>query len=350
MGTAISSSTRQGKGAERNAFSGSARRQIRTELAAWFRANGRDLPWRRTTDAYAVLVSEFMCQQTQVATVVDYYERWMRAFPAVRSLAEADEQAVLGHWQGLGYYSRARNLHRAARMVMERHDGEIPADPVLLKALPGVGDYTAAAVMAFAFDRPAAVVDANVARVLARLCDYREPIDSARGKAFLHDAAAGLQAGRGGAREFNSALMELGAIICKPRTPLCPECPIRDACRTRAPEALPIKRARPVVTMVTERRAFISDGERVFLAQSSARWRGMWMLPEVDEPGALGHVEIYPITRYRVRMEVVRMRPPEDGTLRAFPLAALDAVPIPSPHRRVIRALATAGRSMHRAA
>jgi A/G-specific adenine glycosylase len=311
------------------------------KLLAWFRENGRDLPWRRTRDPYAVLVSEFMAQQTTVAAVVPYFERWMKLFPTVAALAKADEQSVLAAWQGLGYYSRARNFHRAAKALVERHGGEIPADLAALRALPGIGEYTAGALMAFAFDKPAPVVDANVARVLARLHDFREPVDSTRGKAFLREASMDLQPAAEGAREMNSAVMELGALVCKPRAPLCPACPIRGACRSRDPEALPVKRPKQAVTSVTERRAFVADEEFLHLAPATTRWRGMWILPEVEAHGApVAHVEIYPITRYRVRMEVVRLAPDAVAGLRAFSFEELDAAPIPSPHRRAIRALA----------
>jgi A/G-specific adenine glycosylase len=309
-------------------------------LLAWFREHGRDLPWRRTHDPYAVLVSEFMAQQTTVAAVVPYFERWMKLFPTVAALAEADEQSVLAAWQGLGYYSRARNFHRAAKAVVERHGGKIPADLEALRALPGIGEYTAGAVMAFAFDKPAPVVDANVARVLARLHDFREPIDTTQGKVFLREAALGLQPQGEGAREWNSAVMELGALVCKPRASLCPACPIRDACRTREPESLPVKRPKQAVTSVIERRAFVTDGKFLHLAPATVRWKGMWILPEVEPNGAsVAHIENYPITRYRVRMEVVRLAPGAVPGLRAFSLAELDAAPIPSPHRRAIRAL-----------
>ncbi len=281
-----------------------------------------------------------MCQQTTVVAVVPFFERWMREFPTVKVLAEADEQAVLGLWQGLGYYSRARNLHRAAKAIVERHCGEVPADLTLLENLPGIGAYTAGAVMAFAFDQPAPVVDANVARVLARLHDFREPIDTTRGKAFLTEAAWGLQP-EAGAGEFNSALMELGALICKPRAPLCLTCPIRGACRAGEPETLPMKRARQAVTDVTERRAWIVEDGAIHLALSTSRWKGMWILPEINAPASpVAHVENYPITRYRVRMEVVAAEPSFIPGLQAFPLDKIEAIPIPSPHRRAIRALA----------
>lgn len=317
------------------------------DLLAWYRRAGRDLPWRRTRDPYAVLVSEFMCQQTTVAAVVPYFERWMRRFPTVAALAAAQESDVLGLWQGLGYYSRARNLHRAAKAIVERHAGVVPEDLDALRALPGIGEYTAGAVFAFAFDRPAAVVDGNVARVLARWFDVRDPIDATAGRRALRDHALALQPEKG-AGEFNSALMELGALVCKPRKPACPECPVRGECRAGDPEALPVKRPRAVVTDVRERRVFVSDGECLHLARSAARWKGMWILPEADVAGEPAHVETYPITRYRVRMEVVRAAPGVIAGLVAFPLDALDDVPIPSPHRRAIRALAGADAKRHR--
>lgn len=318
-----------------------------SDLLAWYRRAGRDLPWRRTRDPYAILVSEFMCQQTTVTAVVPYFERWMRRFPTVTALAAAEEGDVLGLWQGLGYYSRARNLHRAAQAIVERHGGVVPDDLDALRALPGIGEYTAGAVFAFAFDRPAAVVDANVARVLARWFDVREPIDATAGRRALRDHALALQPGQG-AGEFNSALMELGALICKPRKPVCPECPVRGECGAGDPEALPVKRPRAVVTDVRERRVFVSDGASLHLARSEGRWRGMWILPEADVPGEPVHVETYPITRYRVRMEVVRAAPGAVAGLVAFPWAELESVAIPAPHRRAIRALAGADAKSHR--
>lgn len=315
-----------------------------SKLLAWYQASKRDLPWRRTRDPYAILVSEFMAQQTTVAAVVPYYERWMREFPTVAALATADEQAVLTAWQGLGYYSRARNFHKAAQAMVERHDGKVPDTLEELESLPGIGAYTAGAVIAFAYDRPAPVVDANVARVLARLHDLREPIDTTRGKALLREAALALQPEEVGACELNSALMELGALVCKPREPLCGSCPIRGACRTSDPESLPMKRPRQAVTTVTERRAFIREEGYLHLALSTARWKGMWILPEVEaNRQAPAHIETYPITRYRVHMEVVQVPAGILEGLRAFPIDALDGVPIPSPHRRAIRAVLAAG-------
>ena len=223
-----------------------SRARLRSKLVAWFGKAARDLPWRRTRDPYAILVSEVMLQQTQVATVIPFYERWLARFPDFGALASADESEVLSVWQGLGYYSRARNLHRAAKTVVAAHGGEMPRDPMFIRALPGIGRYTAGAVASFAFDLPEPLVDANVARVLARLLDLHTPIDSTAGQAALWSAAIALVPQKG-ARTFNSALMELGALVCAPRTPQCLLCPIRTHCAAFAngtAESLPRKKPR----------------------------------------------------------------------------------------------------------
>jgi len=213
-------------------------------LHAWYRANARDLPWRRRGDAYAVWVSEIMLQQTRVTAAIPYYERWMLALPTLRALARADDHTVLRLWEGLGYYSRARNLLRAARIVVERHGGRIPDDPREFQALPGVGPYTAAAVMSIAFGRDLAVVDGNVRRVLARLTALPEDPRSGEGRRRIDRLARDLlPPGRAGVH--NQALMELGALVCPPRSPSCAACPLREPCLGRAtPEAYPVRRPR----------------------------------------------------------------------------------------------------------
>jgi A/G-specific adenine glycosylase len=312
--------------------------KIRENLAAWFAAQGRDLPWRRTADPYAILVSEFMLQQTTVAAVTGYFARWMDRFPTVESLAAAAEKDVLALWQGLGYYSRARNLQRAAQAVVERHGGRVPGSVEALRALPGVGEYTAGAVAAFAFDRPVPVIDANIARVLARLKNWTAPIDDAAGRAFLREAAGVLLPGSGG-RLHTSALMELGALVCTARAPRCDRCPVRALCRAERPETLPVKRARPEIEAVAETRAFVFAQDRLWLEPSGGpRWRGLWILPEARTARRPVHVETYPITRYRVAMAVVAESLPRPG-LEGFPLDALP--PMPSPHRRAVAAVRT---------
>jgi len=201
---------------------------IRRRLLAWYRRHQRELPWRKTRDPYAVWISEVMLQQTQVAAVIPYYQRFMAAFPDVRRLAAADLQTVLKMWEGLGYYARARHLHTAARHIVARHSGRFPETQPEVKALPGVGDYIAAAVMSIAFDAPAAVVDGNVKRVLARLFCIAAPVNSPAALSVFQPAADRLLGRPPG--EFNQALMELGALVCRPAAPLCSGCPLKIAC------------------------------------------------------------------------------------------------------------------------
>jgi A/G-specific adenine glycosylase len=210
---------------------------FRRRLAAWFRRHGRDLPWRRTRDPYAVVVSEFMLQQTQVSRVLDYYQPFLHRYPTFAQLAAATPRAVREAWDGLGYYRRAQHLHRLARAVVVEHGGRLPATAPELEKLPGIGPYTAGAVSCFAFERPAAAVDTNVARVLRRWFGTRG------GGSDLRALARALQPRRGRAAwVFNQAVMELGALICVARRPRCGVCPVRAGCvylrtsrRTRTP-------------------------------------------------------------------------------------------------------------------
>jgi A/G-specific adenine glycosylase len=204
--------------------------RLRAGLLQWYRAHRRDLPWRKKKNMYAIWVSEVMLQQTQVNTVLPYYAQFMQAFPTVAALAEANLESVLKVWEGLGYYARARNLHRAARMVRDRFDGRIPTDRQAFRGLPGVGDYIAAAVLSIACNQPHAVVDGNVKRVLARLFRIATPVNrSSAAKEFQDAARELLDVGNPGT--FNQAVMELGALVCVPRNPTCSACPARSHCR-----------------------------------------------------------------------------------------------------------------------
>ncbi|MDA0768558.1 MAG: A/G-specific adenine glycosylase, partial [Verrucomicrobia bacterium] len=207
-------------------------RGLRSALLRWFEARREDHPWRRTTDPYAILVSEVMLQQTTVAAVRQNrrFERFLATFPDLPTLAAASEPQLLKAWEGLGYYNRVRNLQKAARAVLEQHQGRFPPDPAALAALPGLGRYTAGAVASFAFGLPVPIVDANIARVLARLFDDPTPIDSSKGQALLWERAAALLDPQH-PREFNSALMELGQTHCALRSPDCPSCPLRPFCQ-----------------------------------------------------------------------------------------------------------------------
>jgi A/G-specific adenine glycosylase len=201
--------------------------RFKRALLRWYRAKGRALPWRETRDPYRVLVSEFMLQQTQVSRVVDYYDRFLARFGTVGELAESPPRAVREAWDGLGYYRRAENLHRLARAVVNDHDGRIPDDPAVLRTLPGVGPYTAGAVASFAFERRAAAVDTNVARVLRRVFRNGRAL---RARQVWELATRILPRERRVVWEFNQALMDLGATICTARRPKCVECPVRSAC------------------------------------------------------------------------------------------------------------------------
>ncbi len=203
---------------------------LRKHLMQWYRKNQRDLPWRRSNNPYHIWVSEVMLQQTQVNTVLSYYRRFIKTFPSIKRLAEADLQSVLKIWEGMGYYARARNLHRAARAVVQDHGGKTPDAWAHFYNLPGVGDYIAAAVLSIAFDKPHAVVDGNVKRVLARLFEISAPVNQARSQRRFKEAAGRLlDLQRSGT--FNQAMMELGALICKPRNPACDTCPLNPLCR-----------------------------------------------------------------------------------------------------------------------
>ena len=205
---------------------------FKRRLLAWFRREGRDLPWRRTRDPYHVLVSEFMLQQTQVARVTQYYGRFLDRYPTIKALAKARPKAVREAWDGLGYYRRAANLHSLAQTVEREYGGEIPTRAEELRRLPGVGAYTAGAVIAFAYEQPAAAVDTNVERVIRRAFRTRCATDAAASRKITETVSA-LQPKRGRtAWEFNQALMDLGAMICVARSPRCPQCPVRPVCKT----------------------------------------------------------------------------------------------------------------------
>ncbi len=259
---------------------------VRDRLLAWYGKQARDLPWRHTRDPYAVWVSEVMLQQTRVETVIPYYERFLARFPSAEALAEADEDTVLAHWSGLGYYRRARLLHRGVREVVSEYGGEVPADPVSRRGLPGVGRYTAGAIGSIAFDREEPVVDGNVSRVLARLCGIRTPLGTAETTARLWKEAGRLVVGpRPG--DFNQALMELGAMVCTPTSPRCEDCPLHHACAARASgatNALPVKAARKAPKSVALSAVVATRGagrsRRAWLLKSEEPlFGGLWGLP-----------------------------------------------------------------------
>ncbi len=318
-------------------------------LAGWFAANGRDYPWRRTQDPYAVLVSEIMLQQTQIATVLDrgYYESWMKQFPDFRGLAKATEPVVLKAWEGLGYYRRARFLHQLAQKIVAEHGGVFPRDMDAIRKLPGVGAYTAGAVASFAFDDRQAIVDGNVARVLSRIYNDATPIDSTAGKKLLWQRAEHLVKVSLSPRSHNSALMEIGQTICKPTSPACSICPVKNFCSAIEPAALPVKSKRVAVTKITERVYLQKTKAGVFLQQETgSRRTGLWKLPALEEKGKLPpllHKCAYSITRYRVALHVhaapqrQRNAPASDHSVILF--SELGSLPMPSPYRRALIAV-----------
>jgi A/G-specific adenine glycosylase len=252
---------------------------IRRKLARWYDRTRRELPWRNSSDPYAIWVSEIMLQQTRVSAVIPYYERFLARFPDAKTLAEAEENDVLTLWSGLGYYSRARNLQKAARQIIAAH-GSFPQTYVEIRALAGVGDYTAAAVASIAFGLPYAAVDGNVRRVIARITNDESDVQQ----------VADLLLDRENPSRSNQALMELGAVICVPRDPHCDACPIAACCEARRlgqQNDLPGKRAKPATVHLKRNLLVIRHKGKILLAPSP-RVQGFWDLPEPFEGARIG--------------------------------------------------------------
>jgi A/G-specific adenine glycosylase len=286
--------------------------RLRGALLRWYRRERRDLPWRRTRDPYRVWISEAMLQQTRVETVIPYYHRFLERFPDVDALAAADLDDVLGAWQGLGYYSRARNLKRAAEHVVAEHGGTLPDTADALRELPGVGRYTAGAVASIAFDRPEPIVDGNVARVLSRVHGLTEDPKGTAGAARLWDEAARLVRGRAPG-DLNQALMELGATVCTPRAPDCPRCPWRRSCAalgTGDPESLPVGGRKPAVRDVAAVAALGARRGRMLAVRrhEGGLLGGLWDLPGGDlAPRERPTAGLRRALRERVGLEVGRL-------------------------------------------
>jgi A/G-specific adenine glycosylase len=256
---------------------------IRRALLVWFRANARALPWRGTGDPYAIWVSEVMLQQTQIATVTPFYQRFLEAFPTVSHLAEAPLERVLELWSGLGYYRRARHLHQAAQVLAQQFGGRFPEDYVSLRTLPGIGDYTAKAVLSIAFNQPYAVLDGNVARVVARLCSLRGNLHQPQFRATVEGELAVLLSRREPGN-FNQALMELGQTVCLPRGPRCTACPLKKWCggyRSGNPEDFPLPRPRRAAESHYLAVALLRRGTRVAMMRglSDGLLDDLWNFP-----------------------------------------------------------------------
>ena len=259
---------------------------IASDLLAWFRADRRDLPWRRTRNPYHIWISEIMLQQTQVATVIPYYERFLALFPTIEALADAPEPQVLKAWEGLGYYSRARNMQKAAREVASLHGGRMPEGLAALKALPGIGDYTAGAIASIAFGERVPAVDGNVLRVMARLALLTEDVTLPRTKKRVETLAAALLPEEAPG-ELNEALMELGARICVPGKPRCDQCPVAGHCAGLAAgvaATLPVKAKKKKPKAVVLAVALVEREGRLLLVRrpSEGLWGGMWGFPAAE--------------------------------------------------------------------
>ena len=272
-------------------------------LLDWYAREGRDLPWRRTRDPYRIWLSEVILQQTRVAQGAEYYLRFTERFPDAASLASASEDEVLKLWQGLGYYSRARNLHAAARQIVERFGGRFPVALEEVRSLRGVGDYTVAAVCSAAYDTPCAVVDGNVYRVLARLFDLDVPIDTTAGKrTFAELAQSQLDTAHPG--RYNQAVMDFGAIQCTPVSPRCEGCPLAGRCLALAAGTVAARPVKQGKTRVRDRwfhYLHVSSGDRTLLRrrEGSDIWQGLYEFPLIETAGPAELPDIVGLAQFR---------------------------------------------------
>jgi A/G-specific adenine glycosylase len=345
--------------------------EARRELRAWYRRVSRPLPWRESHDPYRVWISEIMLQQTTVAAVVPYFHRFLERFPTVADLAAADEADVLKLWEGLGYYSRARNLRRAAQVIVAEHRGEFPETVEGLQSLPGIGRYTAGAIVSFAHNRPAPIVEANTLRLYSRLLGLENDPRSAAGQKLLWDFAGLWPAGKNPG-EVNQALMELGATLCTPQSPSCEECPLAAVCQARRlgrQAEIPPPARRPEITDLAEVAVVVQQGEQYLLMQRlpGERWAGLWDFLRFDEREAAdeglpaylrrrfgvetaGHAQFlqltHGVTRYRIALRGVHCEwrhgtpQEEERPFQWVSLAGLAETPLPVTGRKLADALA----------
>lgn len=277
-------------------------------IANWYRQNGRELPWRSTDNPYYIWLSEIILQQTRVNQGLPYYEKFVEAFPTIKDLAESEEQKILNLWQGLGYYSRARNLHFAAQQIMHEYDGIFPSDYKGIKSLKGIGDYTAAAIASFAFKLPHAVVDGNVYRVLSRYFNDPTPIDSTNGKKIFAAYAAELLP-KNEPDVFNQAIMELGALVCTPKNPDCENCPVNTTCLAREKQtftSLPVKAKKTKVTKKHFHYLYPSDSDSIKLVKRTSKgiWQNMYQFPliETKTAGSLSNIKKVALAKWGMKI------------------------------------------------
>jgi A/G-specific adenine glycosylase len=346
--------------------SSAALTRARRALLAWFQTHQRPLPWRANRDPYAIWISEVMLQQTQVATVIPYFERFLQRFPSIAALAAAEEQEVLHAWEGLGYYRRARFLHRAAKAIVADHGGQLPRDADAVHALPGFGRYTANAVLSQAFDAKLPILEANSRRVISRLVGIEGDLKTREAEQQLWTWAENLLPNKQ-AGDFNQAVMELGALICKPDRPRCEECPLRRDCFARihdAQDRIPAKAVRPSLTEVRELALVIRREDKVLLVQrpTGGRWENMWEFPRSEIVGGIEETAVsllasvgmgatlgsefasirHGVTRFRIRLACIEAHW-SHGEFRTgayqkgewVQVGQLAAYPLSRPQRRV---------------
>jgi A/G-specific adenine glycosylase len=303
---------------------------FRRALPRWYRQHRRDLPWRRTRDPYKIWVSEIMLQQTRVEAVLDHYRRWLTSFPSLEALARSPYSRVLKHWEGLGYYTRAKNLHRAAKLATATG---IPCTAEQLQKLPGIGRYTAGAIASIAFGERAPLVDGNVARVFARIFNIRANIKLLATQKYLWSIAETLLPATD-CGDYNQALMELGALICLPVNPKCDQCPMRQICVAPG-DALPKQNRRSLIP-ATQTVVFVQRAGKILLCPSSIA--GMWELPPLaGKEGKLLLTHRHTITHRRITLRVVTGKPRRDGPLRWVSRTQLGKLTLPAAHRRVLQ-------------
>ena len=292
--------------------------KIRRILADWYAVNKRELPWRQTKDPYKIWISEIILQQTRVNQGLDYYIRFIKRFPDVKSLAESDEQEVLKYWQGLGYYSRARNLHKAAKIIQNHFNGTFPNNYKEIISLPGIGEYTAAAISSFAFNLPFAAVDGNIFRVLSRLTGDDTPIDTSSGKKLFTETAQNLL-DKSEPGMHNQAIMEFGALQCTPSSPNCTSCPLQIFCvayKQKTTALLPVKKGKTKVTTRYFNYLFIKNDKFTYLQKRTGKdiWMNLYEFPlietdkSIDFEGLLKHesfVTLFDGVKIRIENKII---------------------------------------------
>jgi A/G-specific adenine glycosylase len=356
-------------------FLPSQRQTLRRRLLAWFVTHQRDLPWRRSRDPYHVWISEIMLQQTQVATVGNYFDRFIHRFPNVCRLAAADETDVLRAWEGLGYYRRARQLHAASKQIVCEYGGRFPDDAAKLQKLPGIGRYTAGAIASIAYGARYPILEANTVRLFSRLIAYRGNPHTQTGQRPLWRFAEELLPQKRMA-EFNQALMELGALVCTPSEPKCAKCPLSTLCVAYSrglQHQIPLRKPRPVYTELREAAVIVRKNGSVLLRRcgEAERWAGLWDFPRFaveshgplfagDElatkvesqtgiacaPGALLKTMRHGVTRYRITLECYNaeyvgggIRSARNSSVRWLPIVELPTIPLSTTGRRIANLL-----------